>query len=136
MKAIQMVVLALALVIPIGCKSSSGGAGVVTPKMVTVEILDFSFNPKSIQINSGDTVRWVLVGTNPAHTVTALNQTFDSGLVFLQPGDTFDVTFNQNNLTFEYSCQSHTTCCTIGQTADMKGSVLVGSGAPTPMVGY
>ena len=136
MKSIPIIVLAAVLVSPVGCKSSSSGAIAVAPKMVTVEVLDFSYNPKSIQINRGDTVRWVLVGTNPSHTVTALSTAFDSGFVFLNPGDTYDVTFNQDNVTLEYSCQSHTTCCVVGQAGDMKGSVLVGSGAPPPMTGY
>jgi len=130
MKTIATVVLAAALVIPIGCGSSS--PGVPAPRMLTVEVLDNSYNPQQLQINSGDTVRWVLVGAAPTHTVTALGGSFDSGAIFLQPGDTYDRTFNQNNATFEYFCQAHGACtaCT------MKGSVQVGPGAPPPNPGY
>ncbi|TDI45290.1 MAG: hypothetical protein E2P01_10815 [Acidobacteria bacterium] len=133
MKPIPTIVLAAALLSLIGCGSSSSSGMTVTPKMVTVEILDFSYDPKSIQINAGDTVRWVLVGTNTTHTVTALSGAFDSGFIFLQAGDTYDRTFTQsnNNITFEYSCDTHE-----GAPLNMKGSVSVGTGAPPPMTGY
>ena len=133
MKLIPTIVLAAALLSLIGCGSSSSSGMTVMPKMVTVEILDFSYNPKSIQINAGDTVRWVLVGANTTHTVTALNGAFDSDFILLQAGDFFDHTFTQanNNFTFEYSCDTHE-----GAPLDMKGSVLVGTGAPPPMTGY
>lgn len=133
MKPIPTIVLAAALLSLIGCGSSSSSGMTVTPRMVTVEILDFSYNPKSIQINAGDTVRWVLVGANTTHTVTALNGAFDSDFIFLQAGDFFDHTFTQanNNFTFEYSCDTHE-----GAPLNMKGSVSVGTGAPPPMTGY
>jgi len=137
MKQIATIALAAALLSLIGCGSSSPSATAPGPKMVTVEVLDFSYNPKSIQINSGDTVRWVFAGTNTFHTVTSLAPgAFDSGFVFLQPGDSFDHTFNQNSVTFEYSCNTHALCCVAGQAAEMRGSVLVGGGAPPPMTGY
>ena len=131
MKPFPIIVLAATFVSLVGCKSSSPPA-VVAPKMVTVEVLDNSYNPQSIQINSGDTVRWVLAGALTNHTVTALTGTFDSGFAFQQPGAFYDQTFNQPNVTFEYSCVSHGQC--MGCT--MKGSVLVGNGAPPPMTGY
>ena len=130
MKTFPTIVVALTLVSLIGCKSASPSPMTPAPKTVTVDILDNSFDPKSIQINSGDTVRWVLVGAATTHTVTALAGTFDSGAIFLLPGDTYEQTFAQNNVTFEYSCQTHKACCA------MQGSVQVGSGAPTPMPGY
>lgn len=137
MKPIPIIVLAAALVSLIGCGSSSSPPATPMPKTVTVQVLDFSYNPQSVQINSGDTVRWELAGTNTFHTVTSLAAgAFDSTFIFQQPGDFYEQTFNQNNVTFEYSCATHTTCCVAGQAADMKGSVLVGSGAPPPLVGY
>ncbi len=138
MRPIPIVILAATLVSPIGCSSSSPAPAMPpAPKTVTVQVLDFSYNPQSVEINSGDTVRWELVGTNPSHTVTSLAVgAFDSAFVFLQPGDFYEHTFNQNNVTFEYSCSTHATCCVGGQAADMKGSVLVGGGAPPPMTGY
>lgn len=130
MKPIPTIVLAAALLSLIGCSSSSSPT-VTVPKTVTVQVLDFSYNPKQVQINSGDTVRWELVGATTTHTVTALSGLFVSGMIFLQPGDFYEQTFNQNNVTFEYSCDTHA-----GAPLDMKGSVLVGSGAPPPLIGY
>ena len=130
MKPIPTIVLAAALLSLVGCGSSSTSVTTPTPKMVMVEVLDFSYDPKSIQINRGDTVRWVLVGMDTTHTVTALSGAVDSGFIFLQPGDCYDRTFNQDNVTFEYSCQTHKACCM------MQGSVRVGSGAPSPIPGY
>ncbi len=130
MKPIPTIFLAAALLSLIGCSSSSTPT-VTPPKTVTVQVLDFSYNPKQVQINSGDTVRWELVGATTTHTVTALNAAFDSGFIFLQPGDFYDRTFNQDNVTFEYSCDTHEAA-----PLDMKGSVLVGSGAPPPLIGY
>ena len=130
MKRIPIIVLALALVSLIGCSSSSAPGVITTPKMVTVNVLDFSYDLKSIQINRGDTVRWVLVGADTTHTVTEVNGVFDSGMIFLQQGDTYDRVFNQNNLTFNYSCTSHKACCA------MQGSIQVGSQAPPPIPGY
>ena len=131
MKPFPIIVLAATFLSLVGCKSSSAPA-VVAPKMVTVEVLDNSYNPQSIQINRGDTVRWVLAGAAPTHTVTALGGTFDSTAIFLQAGDTYDQTFNQNNATFEYFCQAHGAC----MACTMKGSVRVGPTAPTPNPGY
>ena len=130
MKLIPTIFLALILVAPIGCSSSSAPAMAPAPKTVTVNILDNSYDPKTIQINRGDTVHWVLVGAVTTHTVTALSGAFDSGFVFLQPGDSFDQVFNQQNVTFEYSCQTHMLCCA------MQGSVRVGNMAPSPLPGY
>jgi plastocyanin len=130
MKQIAAISLTAALLSLIGCGSSSPSATAPAPKMVTVEVLEFSYNPKSIQINAGDTVRWVFAGTDPTHTVTALRGAFDSGFIFLQPGDFYDQTFNQDNVTLEYSCASHKACCA------MQGSIRVGRGAPPPMTGY
>jgi plastocyanin len=131
MKPIPIIVLAVAFVSLAGCKSSSPAPAMPpVPKTVTVNILDNSYDPKSVQLNVGDTIHWVLVGADPGHTVTALSGAFDSGFIFMQPGDTFDRVFNQGNVTFEYSCQSHKACCA------MQGSVLVGSMPPPPMIGY
>ena len=138
MKTIPTIVLAAMLVSLIGCSSgSSTPAMPPVPKTVTVQVLDFSYNPQQVQINAGDTVRWVMAGTNTFHTVTSLAVgAFDSTAIFLTPGDFYEQTFNQNNTTFEYSCAAHSTCCVAGQAADMKGSVLVGAGAPSPQPGY
>lgn len=104
-----------------------GPAGVVT-----VEIMDNQFSPRSVQIEPGQTVRWVFRGSAPGHTVTAEDGSFDSGAVFTQMGTAFERTFGTQlaNQTIQYRCSSHYLCC------QMQGSVRVGSGAPPPNPGY
>ena len=134
MKPISTIILAGVLLSCSGCGGSNPMAppptGPPAPTTVVVNVEDNLYSPMSIEINSGDTVRWVLAGAETTHTVTALGGQFDSGFVFLQPGDTFERTFNELNMTFEYSCQTHKACCA------MQGSVKVGTQAPDPLPGY
>ncbi|HEX6899271.1 MAG TPA: hypothetical protein VF789_06135 [Thermoanaerobaculia bacterium] len=104
-----------------------GGAG---PKTVTVVVKDNSYEPRTVIINPGDTIRWVMQGTTPDHTVTALNGAFDSGNRLAASGAVFERRFLEANQTFDYSCQTHKDCC------NMKGSVRVGDSAPPPTPGY
>ena len=103
------------------------GAG---PKTVTVIVKDNSYEPRSVTLNPGDTVRWLMQGSAPDHTVTALNGAFDSGTALATAGAVFERRFLEANQTFDYSCKAHKDCC------DMKGSVRVGAAAPPPTPGY
>ena len=102
------------------------------PNIFTVQVLDFEFDPKSIQINPGDTVRWVLQGQDTTHTSTAKDMTWDSDFVFREVDDTFEWTPTDadNDQTFEYKCLTHE------NSHEMKGSILVGANAPDPDPGY
>lgn len=102
------------------------------PAAVTVEIHDNFFEPRSVTVEPGTTVRWVRRGQLSDHTVTARDGPFDSGFAFGAPGATFEHTFGgaTDGRTFEYSCVTHEACC------DMKGSVRVGQDAPAPDPGY
>jgi len=109
-----------------------GGSPTEPPRpaqVITVQVKDFSYEPKSITIEPGDTVRWVLSGSDHTHTVTALNGAFDSGAVFTGSGAMFERRFDTVG-TFDYSCKSHKLCC------QMQGSVRVGSNSPPPSPGY
>lgn len=99
---------------------------------ITVNVDDFSFTPRQLTIQPGQTVRWVMRGNDPTHTVTARDGAFDSGFAFEGSGDSFEHTFTaaDDDMTFEYACASHQGCC------DMKGSVRVGDSAPAPDPGY
>lgn len=128
-----------ALLAACGGGSSGGGGGTPTAppppsdgSVVTIEVREHLFDPRSVTVQPGQTVRWVFRGQDPTHTATARDGTFDSGFVFQNQGDTFEHTFggNLDGQTFEYSCQSHADCC------NMKGSVRVGSSAPAPDPGY
>jgi plastocyanin len=124
--------------------AACGGGGGSTPtsppppppppggNVTTVEIFDFRFEPKSVTIQPGDTVRWVLRDPTTTHNVVANSGTFDSGFVFTQAGATFERVFPaaEDGQTFEYRCTTHTGCC------EMQGSVRVGNAAPPPDPGY
>jgi len=94
-----------------------------TPKMWSVDIEDFDFEPADVAIQPGDTVMWVNRGNTP-HTVTSDDGLFDSEV--LNPGESFMFTFPEAG-TFSYHCEIH---------PFMTGSVSVGAaggGGGTPM---
>jgi plastocyanin len=132
-------VLALAACITLAACGGGGGGGTPTqpdppgsPNVITVELNEFAYSPRQLTIEPGQTVRWVLMGSDPSHTVTARDGAFDSGLTFQDTGDVFQRTFSTSEAgqTFEYACASHSDCC------DMKGSIRVGENAPAPDPGY
>ena len=108
--------------------SSTNSAG----QEVTIEVFDFEFRPKSVTIQPGQTVRWVLRGNDRSHTTREQNGTWNSGTVFNQDGATFRHTFtvSDSGRTFLYYCASHQGCC------QMQGSVRVGANAPAPDPDY
>jgi len=125
------------------CGGGGGGSSPTEPppsgspppsgnQIITIEVVDNTYNPRSVTVNPGDTVRWVLRGSNAGHTVTDRNGAFDSGFVFNNNGDTYQHTFTaaDNEKTFEYHCASHDDCC------QMRGSVRVGANAPPPSPSY
>lgn len=100
--------------------------------VVTVEIQDFRFEPRSVTIQPGQTVRWVLRGPTTTHNVVDNGGAFNSGFVFTAQGATFERPFlnTEEGRTFEYRCTTHVGCC------QMQGSVRVGATAPEPGPGY
>lgn len=114
-----------------GGKSPTAPGTPTTPKTVVITISDDMYSPKSVTINPGDTVQWVLAPSSlTTHTVTDTGGAFDSGFIFTSAGMTFSKTFTANSTTYNYSCKTHGACC------GMKGSVLVGDSAPPPNTGY
>lgn len=98
----------------------SGAAQPVTPsatipaggKVVEAGMRGMAFTPGRIEIEAGTTVTWK--NNDPlAHTVTAANRAFDSGLV--QPGTSWSYTFTTPG-TYDFSCTPH---------PFMKGVVVV-----------
>jgi len=100
--------------------------------VVEVDIVDYAFQPKQVKVQPGQTVRWVMKASDTTHTTSALDGTWNSGMVFKRNGDSYEHTFTSadNGKTFEYRCLSHYACCM------MQGSVQVGDSAPPPDVGY
>jgi plastocyanin len=112
----------LLLVVPLGLWGFGplAGANVARPEGGTsVSIVDFDFDPVTINIAVGDTVTWTNNGTF-AHTSTRTGE-WDSGL--LSTGNTFQVTFNSAG-SFQYFCSQH--------PLTMIGTVNVGGGGTTP----
>jgi plastocyanin len=70
---------------------------------VAVQVADNEFKPNTATVAAGGTVTWTLVGA-AAHTVTADDQSFNSGL--LKPGETFQHTFTTLG-SFTYACLVH-----------------------------
>jgi plastocyanin len=77
-----------------------------------VYVRDHAFNPRETRIRPGDDVTWVF-GDREPHTVTADNNSFDSGK--RQDGE-FRLRFDQPG-SYSYHCAIH---------PDMHGRVLVG----------
>jgi plastocyanin len=77
-----------------------------------VSIVDFAFEPASLEVPVGTTVTWTNAGAAP-HTVTADDGAFDSGE--LAPGASFSQTFDTAG-SFAYHCEIH---------PDMTGTIVV-----------
>ena len=89
-----------------------------------VSVVDFSYSPKTVTIQAGESVSWSNNGQSP-HTVTADGGSFDSGN--LNPGQGYSHTFSTAG-TYAYHCQYH-------QAQGMVGTVIVqggGGGTTTP----
>jgi plastocyanin len=91
---------------PSGTSQSSGGGG----KTVDVSIQGFAFNPASVQISTGDTVRWTNMDSAD-HTVTG--SAFKSGII--PKGQNFEFQFTKPGV-YNYVCSIH---------PSMRGTVTV-----------
>jgi plastocyanin len=80
---------------------------------------DNRFNPPTLTVQPGTTVRWLNSGSHP-HTVTDRGGKFDSGDI--APGATYSITF-QTPGTYQYYCKHH---------KGMEGTIVVGDPARTP----
>src|SRR5688572_6152345 len=71
--------------------------------IVTVGAYDNRFEPRTINVQPGTTVRWVNQGQH-AHTVSAHNRSWDSGDI--APGQSYSATFKRPG-TYTYFCSHH-----------------------------
>jgi len=94
-----------------GTPEAAGGAEAAVAE-TTVHMQGRQFDPVTIMVPAGTTVTWVN-DDSVAHTVTARDDSFDSGT--LDPGDTFQYTFDTPGA-YEYVCIFH---------AGMAGTVIV-----------
>ncbi|MFC1987931.1 cupredoxin family copper-binding protein [Chloroflexota bacterium] len=79
---------------------------------VIISISGFDFNPKTIKVSVGTTVKWTNHDSVP-HTVTSDSNLFESGN--LPGGATFRYTFNKSG-TYDYHCVIH---------PSMRGTIIV-----------
>ena len=80
--------------------------------LVSINIQSFTFSPENITVTVGTQVTWTNLD-NVGHTATALDSSFDSGL--LNNGESFTFQFDQPG-TFEYRCTPH---------PSMRGIIIV-----------
>lgn len=108
----RLVVAALAVLV--ASWSSVGSIGPVAAQQgtATVRVVDFAFEPATLEVSVGTTVTWTNDGQRP-HTITADDGTFDSGR--LDPGEQFSFRFDQPG-TFAYQCGFH---------PDMQATIVV-----------
>ena len=119
----------------VACGGGGGYDGPTSPpapQVLTVEVRDTVFSPRSVTVPPGGTVRWIMRGAMPDHTTIEENGLWNSGAVFTANGATFERTFpaTEAGRTFQYYCSAHRACC------QMQGSVRVGENAPPPPPGY
>jgi plastocyanin len=72
----------LPLLLIFGCSGDDSTSSPTEMNTVTVEVHDSFFQPRSVRVNPGTTVRWVLQGSMTNHTTTENNGLWDSGFVF------------------------------------------------------
>jgi plastocyanin len=108
-----MALLVVLGVTPLGL--GSGQRAVQAQGGAAVSIVDFAFQPASVEVAAGSTVTWTNTGQAP-HTVTADDGAFDSGQ--LAPGASFSQTFDTAG-TFTYHCNIH---------PQMTGTIIVTGG--------
>jgi plastocyanin len=95
---------------------ASGRDGAPT---LTVSIHDGQFDPQTLNVAPGTTIRWINRGAE-THTVTATNETWDSGE--LSPDESYQARFKKPG-TYEYVCELH---------PKMRGTIVVGETASVP----
>src|SRR5262245_22361351 len=106
--------------------SGRGGSEYRDPARRVVEVGAYDgrgFDPKTITVAQGTTVRWVNHGKE-THTVTARDGRFDQEL---RPGASFSVTFGAPG-TYQYYCRPHEKMGMVG-TVVVRPSGSGGSGS-------
>jgi len=102
--SIGITILIAGIILGISCKApDSTGDSSTTPADNEVVMENLAFVPATLSIPAGTVVTW-RNNDSSAHTVTALENSFESGT--LSNGGTFSFTFTQKG-TYEYYCRLH-----------------------------
>jgi plastocyanin len=83
-------------------------------KKNTIEIKDFTFNPQTLTVKSGDTITWINRDDEP-HTVVSVGKKFQKSSA-LDTDQEFTITAGAPG-TYEYFCSVH---------PKMTGTIVVG----------
>ncbi len=75
-----------------------------TPTTTSVSIVNFAFNPQTVTINQGSTVRWTNTTGGTTHTSASNTNVWNSGNI--TPGQSFSFTFNTPGA-YPYHCNIH-----------------------------
>jgi plastocyanin len=102
---------------------ADGPGATAAPETKVVRNLDDFFDPQYLRVEPGTTVEFRNDGRNP-HTVTADDQTYDSGI--LQNGQVFEHTYTTPGV-YPFNCKLHGAPGGIG----MSGIIVVGD-VPVP----
>jgi plastocyanin len=94
--------LALVIVVSGTVRAQSARADLTATQIIT--IADLAFQPSDVTIQTGGNVTWVNGESDTAHTSTAADGSWDSGV--LSPGDTYAVTFSTAG-DYAYACSVH-----------------------------
>jgi plastocyanin len=109
-----------------GSTSSSTPTPTPTPTSVTapnteaIDIVDFAFEPPSVELPEGTTILWTNNGVAP-HAVSATDGSFDSGT--FDSGASFEHTFTTPG-TYAYLCRVH---------PEMTGTIEIVASEPGPV---
>ena len=112
MGRIRVGIVALAVSLAVLGGSFAGGSSGLAQDEVTIDIVDFAFEPGSVEIPVGTTVTWTNQDSAP-HTATADSGAFDTGQ--LMQGQSGSVTFDAAG-SFPYFCAVH---------PNMRGTITV-----------
>jgi plastocyanin len=101
--------------------TAEGEAPDEAPSAVTVEMVNFVFEPVEVTVAMGTTVTWVNLDSGPQHSATAADGSFDTGL--FDSGQEATITFDAPG-TFLYYCVLHGT----PDGSGMAGTIIVTDG--------
>lgn len=104
----------LFFILPVGMSCSKDKTMVAASSANTVSMKSMAFNPSTLEVVSGTTVRWVN-NDNIPYNVISDDDVFNSGAI--QPGQSYSHTFSEGG-TFNYHCSLY---------VDMTGTVIVNS---------
>lgn len=116
----KLLALTLASLLPLGACASDDPAGDADANTVDVLVQDFQFNPATVTIKVGQTVRWTWNGADTHNIVSGTECGTRTNPLFSGPpqqGGTYSFPFEVAG-TYDYYCDPH---CSMG----MKGKVIV-----------